>query len=214
MFSQSSRALGIVLVSTLILAGCANPARQRSERAISTLDSTRNELNAGTAQINDVLATLDQLEARPADLKPVYQKYVRQVNGLESRADAVSRRVRDMRARSADYSTGWQAEAQTIGNPELRAAATQRNERVSDRWNEIDSRAQDVRAAYDPFINELRDLETFLSNDLTYAGVSAARPVFDTVRSRAAELKERVSGLVRELDETYARLSPTTAPTR
>jgi chromosome segregation ATPase len=213
MSAISPRTFGVVLVSLLIV-GCANPARQRSERAIASLDNTRAELNQGTAQVNDVLATLDQLESRPADLKPVFRKFVRQVDDLERQANSVSRRVRDMRVRSTDYSVAWQAENQTIANPDLRAAATQRVERVSDRYQQVDARAQEVRSAYDPFINELRDLETFLSNDLTYGGVNAAKPVFDTVRSRAAELKDRVADLVQELDETYSRLSPTTAPAR
>jgi chromosome segregation ATPase len=209
----SFRAASILtLVTALSIAGCANPSRQRSERAVTSLDTTRSELTQGNQQIDEVLRTLDRLEARPADLAPLYKEYGSQVAKLESRADAVGRRVRDMRVRATEYSTSWQSQNETITNPDLRAAADDRAARVRSRYDQIDSRAQEVRAAYDPFITELRDLETFLSNDLTYAGVTAAKPVFESVRAKAAALKEKVNALVSDLDETYTRLSPTTAP--
>lgn len=213
MFTQIRPVRSLVALSLIVVvAGCTSPARQRSERAVASLENTREELSRGTTEIDEVLVTLDRLEARPADLKPAYSTFRSQVRSLEGRADAVGRRVRDMRVRSSEYSTKWQSQNDSISNPDLRATAEERAERVRSRYDQIDSRAQEVRAAYDPFITELRDLETFLSNDLTYAGVNAAKPVFDAARSRAAELKAKVADLVSDLDETYVRLSPTSAP--
>lgn len=194
------------------IAGCSSPARQRSERAVNSLESTRDELTRGSTQIDEVLVTLDQLEARPADLKPVYSKFSGQVRDVEDRSEAMGRRVDDMHLRAAEYSAKWETQNQTISNPDLRATAQERAERVRGRYDTVDSKAQAVRAAYRPLVTELRDLHTFLGNDLTYTGVNAAKPAIEGVRSKAADLKEKIADLVSDLDETYTRLSPTTAP--
>lgn len=207
----TSRVASCLLLAS-VLVGCASTPP--SQRAVASLESTRAELVHGNAQIDAVLETLNALEAKPADLKPVYRDLVRQVDQLEGQAQRVGNRVRDMRVRASAYRTQWESSNQTISNPELRASAAERAETVRDRYDEIDTRAQEVRAAYEPFITELNDLKTFLYNDLTYAGVSAAQPVFDGARDRATELKERVNVLLQELDEAYTRLSPATAPVR
>lgn len=202
--------MAVAATLALIIAGCASPARQRSQQAVASIENTRDEVSAGEKEIDQVLATLDKLEAQPANLTPVYSTFAAQVRDIEARATRVAARVRDMRVRAAAYSANWEVQNQTISDEQLRASAADRAEAVRERYGRIQNKAQEVRAAYDPFIDQLNDLKTFLANDLTYAGVRTAEPVFGTVRSRAAELKQRISDLVADLDEMSRRMSPTT----
>ena len=208
-WSQRAAACGLIALITLSQ-GCASSARQKSVRAVGSLDSTRAELTEGVTQLDKVLESLNQLEAKPEKLTPAYNRYVSQLRGLETRAQGVTDRVRDMRVRAADYSTQWHSANETISNPELRVAAEERASRVNDKYAAIDAKAQEVREAYEPLITELRDIETFLTHDLTYSGIATAKPVFDSARKRADVLKSKVNELLAQLDQTYTRLSPTT----
>ncbi len=210
----AARATVLGLLAVVALSqGCASSARQTSVQAVGSLDSTRSELAEGVNQLDKVLETLNQLESKPEELAPAYRRYVSQVRGLESRARSATDRIRDMRVRAAEYSTQWSAANETLSNPELRAAAAERAERVRSKYAEIDAKAQEVRAAYTPLITELLDIETFLTQDLTYAGITSATPVFESAREKAAVVKSRVSELLIQLDQTYTRLSPTTTTT-
>lgn len=56
----------------------------------------------------------------------------------------------------------------------------------------IQAKAQDTRGAYETFIRDLKDLETYLSNDLTPAAAKAAGPVFEKVKASGQVLKQNL----------------------
>jgi hypothetical protein len=117
-------------------------------------------------------------------------------------------RWEDMQARSKEYQAKWQAEMSHVTNPELKAAAEARAAKVRGRYDTIQAKAQDAKAAYDPFMRDLKDLQTYLSNDLTTAAVQAAAPVFEKVKASGQLLKQKMDALEQELDDVAAEMSP------
>ena len=193
--------------------GCVSPERKPAVTAISSLADTRSELVAGKTDIDDALVAIGELEARPANLTPPYNRYKDAVAAVGRRARAVSERVQDMRLRSADYRASWSQENAQITDATVRATAEERRERVASRYDSIDRDAQALRAAYDPFITKLRDLQTVLANDLTYPGIQSAKPAFDDIRVTATSLRSKVDAVVANIDESTMRLAPSTKPT-
>ena len=198
----------------VLITGCVSPERKPAVEAVSSLTDTRAELIAGRADIDQAVSAVGALEAQPEKLTPAYNAYKSAVARVERRADAVTKRVRDMRDRSNEYRTSWAEENAEISDPAIRATSQERRQRVMDHYAEVDRAAQELRPAYDPFIRQLRDLETLLANDLTYAGVQAARPAFETVRQNGNMLRDRIDAVIAELDEATMRLSPSTQPVR
>lgn len=89
----------------------------------------------------------------------------------------------------------------SIRQPERKAAARARAAKVRGRYDLIQAKAQDTRGAYEPFIRDLNDLGTYLSNDLTPAAIQAAGPVFEKVKASGQVLKQT-------LDDIAAEISP------
>jgi chromosome segregation ATPase len=197
-----------------LVAGCVSSERKPAVQAVTSLSDTRTELVAGRANIDEAIAALGTLEAQPDNLTPPYNQYKTSVTRVERRAKAVTERVRDMRERSAEYRTSWAEENAQISDPTIRATSQERRERVMERYQQVDQKVQALRPAYDPFIRQLRDLETVLANDLTYAGVQAARPAFERIRQSANTLRDQIDAVVAELDDASMRLSPSTQPAR
>jgi chromosome segregation ATPase len=195
-----------------VAAGCASPERQPAVKAVGSLADTRTQLMGGKNDIDAVVAAVAELESRPANLTPAYNRYKSAVTAVEHRAETVGDQVRDMRSRSSEYRAKWSEENAQITDPSLRATADERRQRVAERYDKLDRDAQELRAAYDPFIAQLHDVQTVLANDLTYSGVDAARPGFDKVRSGADKLRSKVDSMIGELDDAQNRLSPTTKP--
>jgi hypothetical protein len=212
--ATSTAIAALALAGVLAAAGCeSDPARQKANKAVATLTDTKAEIAAGRGEVERAVTNLGKLEAKPAKLTPAFNDFKASVAAVKRRSDIINSRVQDMRLRAAEYSNAWQNDAQQISSPELRDVAQARNERVTAQYEKVTASAQAVRDAYAPFITQLGDTERYLANDLTYNGIDAAAPMFDTVRSTADELLRRIDALSRDLDATSARLSPTTTPT-
>lgn len=213
MHSLAARSFMPVALVLAIAAGCASPERQPAVKAVGSLADTRAELVGGRSDIDAVVAALTEIESKPASLTPPYNRYKSAVAAVEKRAQTIGDQVRDMRSRASEYRAKWSEENAQITDPNLRATADERRQRVAERYDKLDADAQELRAAYDPFIAELHDVQTVLANDLTYGGVEAARPAFEKVRTGADTLRTKVDQMIHELDDAQMRLSPSTKPT-
>jgi predicted nucleic acid-binding Zn-ribbon protein len=199
-----------VVAVLFAMMGCASDAgRERSGKAVGGLKATRDELAAGRKQIDEVLAALDSLQNAQGDLRPAYNKYKDEVKQTEDKAKDIRARAADMRARADEYQQKWQEEMSKVSNPDLKAAAQARSARIRERYSAIAAAADEVRTAYQPFIKDLKDVQTYLSNDLTPAALSAARPVFDKARSAGQKLQAKADTLATEMNDVAADLSPT-----
>ena len=205
--------LSLAAITVAVLGvGCVSPERKPAVKAVASLADTRGELLAGRENLDEVSNAIVDLQSRPASLTPAYERYKDAVVNVERRARAVRERVQDMRMRSAEYRTSWSQENSEISDPGVRATAEERRQSVINKYSAIDSDAQELRAAYDPYITKLHDLQTVLANDLTYPGVNAAKPTLDEVRGDTADLRAEVDALINKIDDASMRLRPSSQP--
>jgi chromosome segregation ATPase len=204
--------LALAFAAAALPAGCAkDEGRERSGKAVEGLRDTRAELANSEKQVDEVLAAAGAVQSAQGDLKPAYEKYKKEVAQTEDAADDARKRAQNMRNRSQEYQAKWQQEMSQVSSPELKAAAQARAAKVRGRFDMIQAKAQDARAAYEPFMRDLKDLQTYLSNDLTPPAVQAAGPVFDKVRSSGQVLKQKLDALEQELGDVAAEMSPAAA---
>lgn len=191
--------------------GCASdPGRERSAGAVGGLQQTRSELAAARKQVDQVVAAAAAVQSAQGNLAPAYDTYKKEVAETESKAQDVRKRSVDMQARGQEYRAKWRAEMSKVDNPDLKAAADARAAKVEQKYATITAKAQEVRTAYEPFIKDIKDLQTYLSNDLTPAGVQGARPAFDKVRTEGNALNQKLDALQKELDDVAATMAPGT----
>jgi len=202
------------LTLTLLLglvAGCSSSddkAIQRNEQATTGLQQTRNELDAADAQVDATLNSLRALASQDSgDLRPTYKKFSDDVDKLGTMADDARNRATAMRERSTEYINKWRQEAEGISDPQLRQASEQRQASARADFEKVAALAQQTRAAYDPFMKDLRDIRTALSNDLTPAGVRAVRPVIDRTIQEGQAVRGRIGALNAEIDALSRRWS-------
>ena len=202
-------AMAMAIAFAALATGCAkDEGRERSGKAVGTLKETRDELASTQKQIDEVLVAAGTVQSGQGELKSSYDKYKKEVAETEEAAQDVRKRADDMRARAKEYQAKWQEEMSKVSNPDLKAAAQARAAKVRGRYEMISAKTQDAKAAYDPFIRDLKDLQTYLSNDLTPAAVQAASPVFDKVKASGQVLKQKLTAVQQELDDVAAEMSP------
>jgi chromosome segregation ATPase len=211
------RSLSRTFVLTLAFAfacpllGCSSDkGRERSSKAVGSLTATREELANSRKQTDEVLASLTALQDAQGDLTPAFNKYKEEVKQTEAQAKRTRERAADMRTRAEEYQRKWQDEMATVENPDLKAAAQQRSQKVRERYAAISEKTQTTRAAYEPFITDLKDVQKYLSNDLTPAAIAAAKPVFEKAKASGAELNAKMDALSGEMASVAHELSPGT----
>lgn len=178
------------LVLSLAFTGCASSGGDRSKAAVASLKQTHEQINATSKHVDAALASLNSLQYGP-DLQKKFDQYKKEVSAIESNAASVKKSAADMHARSADYIKKWQAEMDKTGNEELKQAAAQRREQIQARFGDITAAHDAVRDAYTTFHNDLVSLRTYLSNDLTDAGIKASAPAIKKANDDATVMRQK-----------------------
>ena len=214
---RSSALLGFVaaLVSCALVAGCSSKdsggRTDESKQAVGSIHATRQELVKAKQEIQQANAALDKLTAG-GNLQQSFTQFTKEVAEVNAGGKRARARAQDMRERGRQYVTNWEKEMDQISNPELKAGAQQRRASVKQNYDSITAAAQTARDAYDPYLRDLQDIQRALANDLTPAGVDAAKPAIDKAKANGETLQQRLDALIARLDEVGGSMSSAGSP--
>jgi len=170
--------------------------------------ATRAQLGTTLGALNALLAT------KPGgDLKPAYQAYVSQTEKTKAAAEITRQRAAQMNSDSVQYFSSWRSDNQKIANQKLRNVATKRLKEVQKDYKSALDSLDAASTKFAPFLSDLADIETALSNDLTAKGLKAAKGVFNKANRDHGEVQREIVKAIQHLMATKASLSPTAGTT-
>jgi len=197
-----------MLCAIVLLAGCETTGQRaqakKATRAVTSMEQTRAELVKADQQVDEAMVALDRLASSPAALPDAYRVYTAEVSETTKQAREAQERADRMRERWRDYITAWEMEVDDVTTPELQAKATERRQAVRENYDRLRDASRAMDTAYEPFLRQLRDIQTTLSLDLTPAGIEAAEPAIEAARQSAQNLKQQISAFVSEIDQVAA----------
>jgi chromosome segregation ATPase len=205
--------LASLVALSLVMVGCAtDKGRERSGKAVSSVADTRMAVLDADKEVKQSLDAIAKLEAAPNDLLPAFNAYKTEVRDVKKQAANVRSAAADMRQRAAIYRSAWRAESETLSNEALKESAEARQKRIEERFDRVNQHYTELDAAFGPYIADLDDIQTFLSNDLTFNGVKAASPAIEKARKDGETLRAKLAEMTQVLENTKDALSPTTTP--
>jgi hypothetical protein len=171
--------------------------------ALAEVNATKSQLAATVSSLNALLAT------KPGeDLRPAYQVYVDNVEKTKMAAATTRQRVDQMDSDSANYFSSWKADNDRITDPQVRKVATHRHEQVQKSYANAIASLQAAADKFTPFLSDLGDIQTALSNDLTAKGLKAAKGVFEKANRDHEAVQKEINNATRHLTATQLALSP------
>jgi chromosome segregation ATPase len=201
--------VALLIVSALV-AGCGSSSSggrtASSKQAIESLRGTRQELAKAKTEVQQTNGSLDKL-ASGGNLEQSYQQYTRQVAEMKASGERAKARGQDMRNRTRQYVAAWQKEMDQISSPELRAGASERRAKVQANFDQITASARATGDAYRPYLQNLQEIQKALANDLTPAGVDAARTAIDKAKAQGETVQQKLDALIAELDQVGGSMS-------
>jgi hypothetical protein len=200
--------LGILLFSTVtFIGGCATTGMDRSIKTSNSIKDVDSEIRKMIVQIDATAASLDSLVvAGNPDLKKSFDSYTDNVSKLDSEGKRVIKRTDEMKARSKEYFSEWEKQGDAFTNEEIRELSSERRNKLAEIYARVPASAAGIKASYNDYLTDLKEIQKYLSTDLTTKGVEAIVPVAKKSVQNLNALKTSLKPVIAALDDIKAEL--------
>ena len=213
LLTRTALSLALTAGVAWLCAGCGTTrGYKKADQVGAGISEFGAEVLNGKKAIDDTVKSLDAVATSAStDPRKAFEEYSKQVANLESTAGKVRKRGQDMKEKGTAYFKQWEQELTTVNNPDVRKLAEERKAKLQQAFDAIKSYSEPLKEKFDPWMSDLKDLQKYLSNDLTVAGVDAAKPLFTKTQNEGLEVQKLVDSLVAELNTVAATITPAKA---
>jgi hypothetical protein len=211
------RTAGVLTLITMVgaaalITGCATGGSSGYKQADKTgagIAAYRDEIVNGKKAIDATMKSLGDIAATAnTDPRKAYEQYKKDVANLESTAAKIRSRAQAMQASGQAYFAQWQQELSQVSNPDVRELAEKRKAKLQEAFDTIAETAKPLKEQFDPWMTDLKDLQLYLSNDLTVAGVNSAKSMFKKTAKKGVTVQESMDAVLAELNTIAATITP------
>jgi hypothetical protein len=210
--NQWKTALTIALAATcsaMALNSHGAAGYKRADKTGAGIAEFSEEILNGKTSIDATMKALGDVAATAnSDPRKAFEQFSKEVPRLESAAAAIRKRALKMKEQGNEYFDKWEADLANVKNPEIRKLALDRKAKLEQAFASIRKYAEPLRQQFDPWMSDLKDLQKYLSNDLTIAGVDAAKTLFTRATSQGHEVQKSMDALIAELNTIGATITP------
>lgn len=205
------QALSLVSVllfgAAALLGGCATTGMDRSVKTSNSIQEVDDEIGKMVVQLDKTAASLDTL-VRPGqpEVKKSFDTYSDNLDKLENEGNRVLKRMEEMKANSKEYFGEWEKQGIAYSNPRIRELSEERRLKLAETYAKVPAAGAGVKVAYLAYLSDLKEIQKYLSNDLTPKGVETIAPVANNTVSDLEALKSSLQPVIAALEEIKAEL--------
>ncbi len=199
----------VILSQLTLLAGCATSGYKQADKTGVGIAGFRKEVVGLKKSVDSAMVNLSGVtQAAATDPRKAFEAFNKSVDQVEKARSRASKRAAEVKTAGAAYFKTWEAQLATISNEEIRLIAEQRKAEWMEIFSKFGPMLEEAKNDFDPFLANLRDLRSFLSQDLTVSGVDAANSIIEQTRNDGIELQGALDNLIDELNSLSAILTP------
>ncbi len=197
----------LLLGTAAFLGGCATTGMDRSVKTSNSIQEVDSDIRKIIVQIDVTATSLDSLvKAGQPDLKKSFDTYSDDLAKLDSQGKRVLKHVEEMKKRSTEYFAEWEKQGTAYKNPQIRELSEERRNKLAEIYAKVHTAGAGIKNAYLAYLTDLKEIQLYLSNDLTPKGIESIAPVAKkTVQDRDV-LKTSLKPVIDALDEIKAEL--------
>ena len=205
---QSLAFFTMLLLGTVsFLGGCATTGMDRSVKTSNSIRDVDSEIRKMMVQIDLTAASLDALVSPGVtDLKKPFDNYSDNVAKLESEGERVLKRLDEMKVNSKEYFGEWEKQGDTFTNSDIRELSEERRSKLAGIYAQVPAAGVGIRGSYHAYLTDLKEIQKYLSNDLTPKGIEGITPVANKSVQDLDSLKSSLRPVITALDEIQAEL--------
>lgn len=202
-------ALGILAAQPLTTTSASAAGYKQADETGASIAEFRDEIVTIKKAVDATMNALDKIvTTATTDPRPAFKEFDKAVPKVDSAAKKAKKRAEDMKARGQDYFKQWEKELATVNNPEIRKLAEQRKADLQATFGSIRTFMEPARDQFNSWLADLKDLQKYLSNDLTIGGVDAAKELIGKTRTEGQAVQQSMDKVIAELNTIVATLTP------
>jgi hypothetical protein len=196
-----------LLGTAAFIGGCATTGMDRSVKASNSIRDVDSEIRKVITHIDVTAASLDVLvRGGNSDLKKSFNKYSDNLGKLDHEGSKMLKRMDEMRSHSKEYFAEWETQGSAYTNPEISQLSEERRVNLAEVYARVPAASVGIKSAYNSYLTNLKEIQKFLSNDLTPNGLDAIDPIAKKAVQDKDTLKASFQPLLAALDEIKAEL--------
>ncbi|WP_138431889.1 DUF2959 family protein [Fodinibius saliphilus] len=197
-----------LLLAFIGITGCSSTSMERSNAARVSLQTMDNDIQSAMLQLDDTGRSLDNLINIPqGDLNKVFDTYSDNVLQITSVEQKFARHATEMTSRGIDYFEEWQKEGTAYKNPRIQQLSDQRRAALGEMYDKIAKNSVGINETFKTYVSDVKEIQAFLSNDLTAKGISAIAPTSQKVISEGDSLMVALKNVQAAIQGTREEMS-------
>lgn len=196
-----------LLATSTYLGGCTTTGMDRSMKASNSIQEVDSEMRKMMIGIDATAASLDAvvMPGQP-ELKKSFDAYTDNLAKLDKEGTKVLKRMDEMKENSKEYFAEWEKQGEDYTNPQIRELSEERRTKLAGIYAQVPAAGAGIKGSYLAYLTDLKEIQLYLSNDLTPNGVEAIAPVARKSVQDLDTLKSSLRPVIYALDEIKAEL--------
>ena len=197
----------LLLGSVAFSGGCATTGMQRSVKTSTSIQEVDNEIGKMVVQLDKTAASLDVLvRSEQPEMKTSFEIYSATLVQLEKEGNLVTKRMEEMKASSKEYFAEWEKQGIAYSNQRIRELSEERRLNLAETYAKVPTAGAGIKVAYRAYLSDLKEIQIYLSNDLTPQGMKGIAPVANNTTQDLEALKASLQPVLVALDEIKREL--------
>jgi hypothetical protein len=207
MVALTALAVTAAALFTVVPASAGN--YKQADKTGASIAEFRDEIVTIKKEVDAALVALDKVvTTADADPRKAFKDFDKAMPRLESAAAKAKKRSDDMKAKGQDYFKQWEKELAQVTNPEIRALAEKRKAQLQAAFDNIKTTMEPAKEQFNPWLADMKDVQTYLSNDLTVGGIDAAKGMIEKSKSGGQKVQQSLDKVIAELNTIAAAVTP------
>ena len=201
-----------LLTGTALLLACSQAGAagyKLADKVGASIAEFRDEIVDVKKAVDTTLASLDKIIAQATiDPRKPFKEFEKNVPRIDSAAARAKKRAKDMTETGKDYFTKWEKEMAAVSDPDIRKLAEERKAKLQATFGNIRTSMEPTRDQFNAWLADLKDLQKYLSNDLTIGGVDAAKELIAKNKAEGLAVQQSLDKAIGELNTVVATITP------
>jgi len=201
--------VSLSIVPLVLLCGCETTGVDQTAAATATMKEIQNQIAKAPDSIDTVMNTLEELGKGTGAMQKQFTAYSNAVNAMHSHAALVRTLRRDFQKQRTAFTKDWGTRQEQIKDADLRKQSADRRDKALAAFKTLSDEADVVKAKFDPWMDNVKDIQRYLENDLNPSGVKSVAEHITKAKASATEVKAELATFNKNLAEVINKVSAT-----
>jgi len=180
---------------------------RQSEEFHNSLEGVDRNIDEVVTQIDAVRSSLNALtDSNQSDLESAFDNYSGDVEKIIALENAFAEHFNALKSNGDAYFDNWDTSGTQYINPEIQSRSNERRAEVYGAYELIKANSAGVQEAFQAYVIDVREIETFLANDLTRQGINSISSTANTTIRNGENLLVDFDELQLAIRETKSKM--------